>query len=37
MTVLHADDVGVADVIGAGRLVVSEAALARLSRKAVAA
>jgi large subunit ribosomal protein L4 len=34
--VLHADQVGVADVIGAGRLVVSEAALARLTEKAAA-
>ena len=33
--VLHADDVGVADVIGAGRLVISEAALGRLTEKAV--
>jgi large subunit ribosomal protein L4 len=37
VTVLHADDVGVADVISAARLVVSEPALARLTRKAVAA
>ena len=36
VTVLQADDVGVADVIGAARLVVSEAALARLTEKAVA-
>jgi large subunit ribosomal protein L4 len=36
VTVLHADQVGVADVIGAGRLVLSEAALARLVEKAVA-
>jgi large subunit ribosomal protein L4 len=36
VVVLHADQVGVADVIGAGRLVVSEAALARLTEKAVA-
>jgi large subunit ribosomal protein L4 len=36
VTVLHADQVGVADVIGAGRMVVSEAALARLTEKAVA-
>jgi large subunit ribosomal protein L4 len=36
VTVLHADQVGVADVIGAGRLVLSEAALARLTEKAVA-
>jgi large subunit ribosomal protein L4 len=34
--VLHADQVGVADVIGAARLVVSEAALARVTEKAVA-
>ena len=37
VTVLHADAAGVADVVAAGRLVVSEAALARLSRRAVAA
>jgi large subunit ribosomal protein L4 len=36
VTVMHADDVGVADVIGHARLVVSEAALARLTEKAVA-
>ena len=36
VVVLHADQVGVADVIGAGRLVVSEAALARVTEKAVA-
>jgi large subunit ribosomal protein L4 len=36
VVVLHADQVGVADVIGAGRIVVSEAALARLTEKAVA-
>ena len=36
VNVLHADQVGVADVIGAGRLVVSEAALARVTEKAVA-
>ena len=36
VTVLHADQVGVADVIGAGRMVVSEAALARVTEKAVA-
>ena len=36
VTVLHADQVGVADVIAAGRLVVSEAALARVTEKAVA-
>src|SRR5919198_5523311 len=34
--VLHVEDVGVADVIGAARLVLSEAALARLVEKAVA-
>ena len=34
VSVMHADDVGVADVIGHGRLVLSEAALARLSEKA---
>jgi large subunit ribosomal protein L4 len=34
--VLHADQVGVADVIGAGRIVLSEAALARVTEKAVA-
>ena len=36
VTVLHAEQVGVADVIGAGRLVISEAALARVTEKAVA-
>jgi large subunit ribosomal protein L4 len=36
VTVLHADQVGVADIIGAGRLVISEAALARVTEKAVA-
>jgi large subunit ribosomal protein L4 len=36
VTVLHADQVGVADVVGAGRMVVSEAALTRLTEKAVA-
>ena len=35
VTVLHVDDVGVADVIGAARLVVSEAALGPLTAKAV--
>jgi large subunit ribosomal protein L4 len=35
VTVLHADQVGVADVVGASRVVVSEAALARLTEKAV--
>jgi large subunit ribosomal protein L4 len=34
--VMHVEDVGVADVIGAARLVLSEAALARLTEKAVA-
>jgi large subunit ribosomal protein L4 len=34
VSVMHDDDVGVADVIGHGRLVLSEAALARLSEKA---
>jgi large subunit ribosomal protein L4 len=36
VTVLHADQVGVADVVGAGRMVISEAALSRLTEKAVA-
>ena len=35
VTVRHVEDVGVADVIGAARLVVSEAALERLTAKAV--
>jgi large subunit ribosomal protein L4 len=35
VTVLHADDVGVADVVAAERLVMSESALERLSEKAV--
>ena len=35
VSVMHADDVGVADLIGHARLVVSEAALARLTEKAV--
>jgi large subunit ribosomal protein L4 len=35
VTVLRADDVGVADIVAAGRLVVSESALRRLSEKAV--
>jgi large subunit ribosomal protein L4 len=35
VSVLHAEDVGVADVIGHARLVISEGALARLSEKAV--
>ena len=34
VSVAHAEDVGVADVIGAARLVISEAALARLTEKA---
>ena len=36
VAVLHAEDVGVADIVGSGRLVVSEAALGRLTEKAVA-
>jgi large subunit ribosomal protein L4 len=36
VNVMHADDVGIADVIGHARLAVSEAALARLTEKAVA-
>ena len=35
VSVMHADAVGVADVIGHARLVVSEAALTRLTEKAV--
>jgi large subunit ribosomal protein L4 len=35
-SVIHVEDVGVADVIGAARLVLSEAAHARLVEKAVA-
>jgi len=35
VSVMHADDVGVADLIGHARLVVSEAALARLTEKAI--
>ena len=35
VTVLRADQVGVADVIGAGRLVLSSAALEQLTEKAV--
>jgi large subunit ribosomal protein L4 len=34
VTVMHADAVGVADVIGHARLVISEAALTRLTEKA---
>jgi large subunit ribosomal protein L4 len=36
VAVLHADDVGVADIVGSGRIVISEAALGRLNEKAVA-
>ena len=36
VTVLHADAVGVADVIGAARLIASEAALERLTQAATA-
>jgi large subunit ribosomal protein L4 len=36
VAVLHVDDVGIADIVGSGRLVISEAALGRLSQKAVA-
>jgi large subunit ribosomal protein L4 len=36
VAVLRAEDVGVADIVGAARLVVSEAALGRLAEKAVA-
>jgi large subunit ribosomal protein L4 len=36
VSVAHVDQVGVADVVGAARLVLSEAALARLTEKAVA-
>ena len=35
VTVLHADDVGVADIVAADRLVMSESALERLTEKAV--
>jgi large subunit ribosomal protein L4 len=35
VSVLRADDVGVADVVGAGRIVISESALERLTEKAV--
>ncbi len=34
VTVLRADDVGVADVVGAGRIVISGSALERLTEKA---
>jgi large subunit ribosomal protein L4 len=36
VAVLHADDVGIADIVGCGRMVISEAALGRVSEKAVA-
>jgi large subunit ribosomal protein L4 len=36
VSVLHADAVGVADLVGAARIVVSEGALERLTEKAVA-
>jgi large subunit ribosomal protein L4 len=36
VAVLHVEDVGVADIVGSGRIVISEAALGRLSEKAVA-
>ena len=36
VVVLHVDDVGIADIVGSGRMVISEAALGRLSEKAVA-
>jgi large subunit ribosomal protein L4 len=36
VSVLHVDDVGVADVVATARLLVSEAALGRLTEKAVA-
>jgi large subunit ribosomal protein L4 len=36
VAVLHVEDVGIADIVGSGRLVISEAALGRLSEKAVA-
>jgi large subunit ribosomal protein L4 len=36
VAVLHAEDVGIADIVGSGRIVISEAALGRLSEKAVA-
>jgi large subunit ribosomal protein L4 len=35
VTVLHADDVGVADIVAAERLVMSQSALERLTEKAV--
>jgi large subunit ribosomal protein L4 len=36
VSVLHVEQVGVADVVGSGRMIVSEAALGRLTEKAVA-
>ena len=36
VSVLHVEQVGVADVVGSGRIVVSQAALGRLTEKAVA-
>jgi large subunit ribosomal protein L4 len=36
VSVLHVEQVGVADVVGSGRMVISEAALGRLTEKAVA-
>jgi large subunit ribosomal protein L4 len=36
VVVLHVDDVGIADIVGSGRMVISEAALGRLSAKAAA-
>jgi large subunit ribosomal protein L4 len=36
VAVLHVDDVGIADIVGSGRMVISEAALGRLTEKAVA-
>ena len=36
VAVLHVEDVGIADVVGSARMVISEAALGRLSEKAVA-
>jgi large subunit ribosomal protein L4 len=36
VAVVHVDDVGIADIVGSGRMVISEAALGRLSEKAVA-
>jgi large subunit ribosomal protein L4 len=36
VAVVHVDDVGIADIVGSGRMVISEAALGCLSEKAVA-